>query len=105
MHHTLPYVLVAFSQSNWLILLLVVDLLLSFHVLSQLLQFELLLLDPELELLIVHVLLLVVLGALHKLLVDFSDLFNRIINDRIQLILLALLSLRVLVLLVDFLSF
>lgn len=105
MQHALPYIIVAFGHSHRLILLLVVVLLLPLQILSQLLKLELLLLDPELELLVVHVLLLVVLRALHQLLVYFPDFFYCVVDDGIEFVLFALLGLRVLVLLVDFLGF
>ena len=87
---TLPDIVVALGEADWLIFLLVVVLLLGFQLLGQLLKLDLLLLDAELLVLILHILLLVVLSTLHEVNSDLSDFLGGLIDDWVEFVFLLL---------------
>ena len=102
---TLPDIVVALGEADWLIFLLVVVLLLGFQLLGQLLKLDLLLLDAELLVLILHILLLVVLSTLHEVNSDLSDFLGGLIDDWVEFVFLLLFGLGVFVFAFNFLIF
>ena len=102
---TLPDIVVALGEADWLIFLLVVVLLLGFQLLGQLLKLDLLLLDAELLVLVLHILLLVVLSTLHEVNSDLGDFLGGLIDDWVEFVFLLLFGLGVFVFAFNFLIF